>query len=86
MTTVGFICAGDRGAMGVLFLEVLDADRGAHGRQEQKPVPRGLETEAGGSSFACAAGPCPCLPLSLIWVPWGCGGWGGEDSKRLSGG
>lgn len=86
MTTVGFICAGDHGASGVLFLEVLDADGGAHGRQEQKPVLRGLETEAGGSGLSCAAGPCPCLPLSLIWAPWGCSGRGGEDSKRLSGG
>ena len=86
MTTVGFICAGDRGALGVLFLELLDPDWGARGRQEQKPFPRGLETEAGGSGLVCATGPCPCLPLSLIWAPWGCSGWGGKDSKRLSGG
>ena len=62
--TAGFICAGDRGVWELLFLEVPDPGRRARGRQEKKPFPGGLETKVGGSGLACAAGPCPCLPLS----------------------
>lgn len=48
----------------VLFVEVPAPAAGAGGGQEQKVFPWGLGTKVGGSSLVCAAGPCPCLPLS----------------------
>lgn len=47
----------------VLLFEVPDQS-GEQMPGAAEAITSGVRDQVGGSSFACAAGPCPCLPLS----------------------
>lgn len=64
MTTVGFICAGDRGALVVLFLEVLDPDR----ESKAGPVSGRSRSQSLEGWRLRRGAPASCVPLGPALV------------------